>query len=154
MGKEIERKFLVESRGFITEAVASHKIEQGYISHRIGGTVRVRTYDEQGFLTVKGVTAGCTRSEWEYGIPAEDARRMLAEVCEGARLRKTRYIVPAGDGLKWEVDCFEAPASVAGLIVAEIELPSEETPFSRPAWIGREVTGDPAYYNSNLGAQA
>lgn len=154
MSKEIERKFLVSGRGFIDEAEASHTIEQGYVSRRPEGTVRVRVRDGRGFITVKGITAGVTRREWEYEVPEADAREMLAEVCDGAVLRKTRHIVPASGGLRWEVDVFHAPERVAGLILAEIELPAEDTPFERPAWLGREVSGDPAYYNSNLDAQA
>lgn len=153
MGKEIERKFLVESAGYEAQAVSASRIEQGYISRRPEGTVRVRLRDGRGFITVKGVTRGVSRSEWEYEIPAEDARKMLAEVCQGAILRKTRFVVPAGDGLTWEVDRFEAPGTVAGLTLAEIELPAEDSPFISPAWLGREVSGDPAYYNSNLDAQ-
>lgn len=154
MGKEIERKFLVESDTWLAEAVESHSIEQGYISRRPEATVRVRLRDGRGFITVKGLTSGLTRSEWEYEIPADDARRMLAEVCRGAVLRKVRYIVPAEGGLRWEIDRFEAPEGIAGLVLAEIELPAEDTPFRRPQWLGREVSGDPAYYNSNLDAQA
>lgn len=155
MAKEIERKFLVTSDAFVQEAVAWHEIEQGYISRVPEGTVRVRLRDGHGFLTVKGRNSGAVRSEWEYAVPAGDARAMLAEVCGGAVLRKTRYIVPASDGgLCWEVDVFHAPERVRGLMLAEIELPAPDTPFVRPGWLGREVTGEAAYYNSNLDAQA
>lgn len=154
MSKEIERKFLVSGDGFMSEATASHSIEQGYISRRPEGTVRVRVLDGRGYLTVKGITRGVTRREWEYEIPETDAREMLAEACDGAVLSKTRYVVPASGGLRWEVDVFHSPERIAGLTLAEIELPAEDTPFERPAWLGREVSGDPAYYNSNLDAQA
>lgn len=150
MSLEIERKFLVEGDGWRAEAVSFTTIEQGYVSRRARGTVRVRIRDERAFLTVKGLNRGAVRSEWEYEIPVEDARAMLAEVCEGSLLRKTRAIVDGGDGLLWEVDEFHAPERVAGLVVAEIELPHPDTPFTRPGWLGREVTGDAAYYNSQL----
>ncbi len=153
MAKETERKFLVTSRGFISRAIVRHSIEQGYISRKPEGTVRVRICDGRGYITVKGITSGITRSEWEYVIPAGDARRMLDEVCDGPILRKTRYIVPAPGGLRWEVDEFTAPKNLCGLMLAEIELPDEHTPFDRPEWTGREVSGDPAFYNSNLDVQ-
>ncbi|MCM1036736.1 MAG: CYTH domain-containing protein [Bacteroides sp.] len=154
MAKEIERKFLVTGDGYRAEATAVRHMRQGYVSRRPGGTVRVRVADGRGYLTVKGINTGAVRSEWEYEVPAADAESMLAEVCEGAVLAKRRYVVPAGGGLRWEVDEFEAPARVAGLVVAEIELPAPDAAFERPAWLGKEVTGRAEYYNSNLDAQA
>ena len=153
MAKEIERKFLVTGDGYRAEAAVVRYIRQGYVSRRAGGTVRVRVADGRGYLTVKGITRGAVRSEWEYEVPEADALAMLGEVCQGAVLAKRRYVVPADDGLSWEVDEFEAPARVAGLVVAEIELPDASTPFRRPTWLGEEVTGRPEYYNSNLDAQ-
>jgi len=154
MAKETERKFLVVSDAYRAGATRVRHIRQGYVSRRAGGTVRVRVADGRGYLTVKGVTAGAVRSEWEYEVPVADAEAMLAEVCDGAVISKRRYVVPAGGGLSWEVDEFDGPAGVAGLTVAEIELPAADAPFARPAWLGEEVTGRPEYYNSNLDAQA
>ena len=146
MSKEIERKFLVVGRDFEAMATEHHEIRQGYLCRDVDHTVRVRTWDDRAYLTVKSRTVGCTRNEWEYPIPLRDALDMLAGL--GRNISKTRWVVPAGDGLRWEVDVFHG--RLEGLVVAEIELPSEDTPFTRPAFVGREVTGDPAYYNSNL----
>ena len=109
--------------------------------------MRVRLKGEKAFLTVKTRNQGCVRNEWEYEIPAADARQML-ENCRGCIISKTRYYIPADDGLQWEVDEFHGTRQ--GLTVAEIELPSEDTAFAIPSFIGDEVTGDPAYYNSSL----
>jgi len=146
MAKEIERKFLVNSDSFRQLASASHKIAQGYLNREPERTVRIRIRDNSGFITVKTHNRGATRNEWEYEIPVSDACEML-KACERP-IEKIRYIVPAENGLRWEVDVFEGRLS--GLVVAEIELPSEDARFPLPAFIGREVTGDPAYYNSNL----
>lgn len=145
MAKEIERKFLVtgDFGAFVTE---SHHIAQGYLNTDPCRTVRVRVLDDKGFITVKSRNDGCVRNEWEYEIPVADAMEMLA-ICS-CGLEKTRNIIPAGDGLVWEVDVFGGRHK--GLIVAEIELPAADTPFVRPEWLGEEVTGDPAYYNSTL----
>lgn len=147
MAKEIERKFLVRDDSYKALAVGSDEIAQGYISANPDGTVRVRLKGEKAFLTVKTRNQGCVRNEWEYEIPVADARQML-ENCQGSIISKTRYYVPAGDGLQWEVDEFHGIRR--GLTVAEIELPSEGTAFAIPSFIGDEVTGDPAYYNSSL----
>lgn len=145
MAKEIERKFLVtgDYQPYIGE---SHQICQGYLNTDPDRTVRVRILDNQGFLTVKTRNEGCVRNEWEYSIPVEDARMML-DAC-AAKIEKTRHIIESDNGLKWEVDVFGGRNS--GLVVAEIELPSPDTPFDRPAWLGNEVTGDSRYYNSSL----
>lgn len=147
MAKEIERKFLVKDRSYREMAVRSHHIVQGYISTRPEGTVRVRIKDEQAYLTVKGLTVGATRDEWEYGITTADARAMLERCTEGNVIDKTRYIVNH-DGRTWEVDEFNG--ALSGLVVAEIELPSEDTAISLPAFVGNEITDDPRYYNSAL----
>lgn len=151
MAKEIERKFLV--RGDSYRALASHvrEMAQGYVCREPDSTVRVRVADGKGYLTVKTRNRGAVRDEWEFEIPAAEAREMLAEAC-GGLIEKTRYVVPAGDGLSWEVDEFHG--RLEGLVVAEIELPREDAPFVIPPFIGEEVTGDPRYYNSNLAAQA
>lgn len=145
MAKEIERKFL--TRGDAWRALAEGvRYRQGYLSTVKERTVRVRTVGDSGFLTVKGITIGATRLEFEYGIPAPDAASLL-EMCEQPLVEKVRYKIPL-DGLVWEVDEFEG--ANRGLVVAECELQSEDQQFTKPAWIGEEVTGDPRYFNSNL----
>ena len=144
MAKEIERKFLVTDDSYRPMATYRRDIAQGYLSMRREATVRVRIADGQGYLTVKGITSGATRDEWEYSIPAADARAMMT-ICEGTVIDKTRYIVPF-KGLTWEVDEFHG--TYEGLTVAEVELPSENEQIALPPFIGREVTGDPQYYNS------
>lgn len=149
MAKEIERKFLVISDSFIKNAVSSREISQGYLCTNPDATVRVRISGPDAWLTVKSRNHGAARGEWEYPVPVDDARSMLAECCAGRSLEKTRYIVPAAEeGLKWEIDVFHGRHE--GLVVAEIELLSEDTPFTRPPFIGEEVTGNPRYYNSVL----
>lgn len=146
MAKEIERKFLVKGDSYRNLAVETISIAQGYLNRDPERTVRIRVWNNQGFITVKTRNRGLTRNEWEYDIPLADAREMLLH-CERP-IEKHRYIVPAENGLKWEVD--EFGGRLDGLVVAEIEIPTEDTPFILPDFIGREVTGDPAYYNSNL----
>ncbi|MDY3858184.1 MAG: CYTH domain-containing protein [Muribaculaceae bacterium] len=148
MAKEIERKFLVVGDRFIAMSQQHVEIRQGYISRRPEGTVRVRIFGDKAFLTVKGKNRGAVRSEWEYAVPVTDAMDMLAEVADGAILRKTRYYVPFADRT-WEVDVFHG--SHEGLITAEVELPSADAEVSLPPFVGEEVTGDSRYYNSNLG---
>jgi len=145
MGKEIERKYLV--RGDAWRKLAQGvRYRQGYLSTVKERTVRVRTVDDRGYLTIKGVTVGATRKEFEYDIPADDAV-LLLELCEQPLVEKVRYAIRLGD-LVWEVDEFEGVNQ--GLIVAECELKSEDQRVDLPAWIGQEVTGDPRYFNSNL----
>lgn len=147
MAKEIERKFLVTGDDYRRLAVGSSRIMQGYLSTSPDATVRVRISGERAWLTVKSRSRGAERGEWEYEIPVGDAREMI-EACGLPMLSKTRYRIPTPEGLCWEVDEFHNPRP--GLVVAEIELPSADAPFSRPDWLGTEVTGDPQYYNSNL----
>lgn len=147
MSKEIERKFLVKDNSFVEMASESHRIRQGYISRRKEGTVRVRTLDHRGFLTVKGATHGIERHEWEFEIPYEDANEMFSTVCEPGLIDKTRHIVDYM-GYRWEIDEFHG--SLSPLVVAEVELPSAETEPPLPPFVGMEVSDDPAYYNSNL----
>ena len=109
--------------------------------------MRVRIAGNKAFLTVKGKNHGCVRDEWEYAVPVADAEAMLDRCAQGSVISKTRYIVPDGT-YNWEVDEFHG--SHEGLVVAEIELPHAEATFDRPDFIGEEVTGNPAYYNSNL----
>lgn len=144
MATEIERKFLVTDTTWRQEHPAP--ISQGYLSRDPKRTVRVRRDGERAFLTVKGITCGATRSEFEYAIPTADADAMLA-LCEGPIICKLRHTV-WHQGFKWEVDEFQAEN--AGLVVAEIELHSENQAFVLPPWLGEEVTHDARYYNSNL----
>ena len=147
MGKEIERKYLV--RGDAWRKLAQGvRYRQGYLSTVKERTVRVRTVDDRGYLTVKGVTVGATRKEFEYDIPRADAA-LLLEMCEQPLVEKVRYKIPFG-GLTWEVDEFEG--ANRGLVVAECELSSEDQRIELPPWIGEEVTADPRYFNSNLSA--
>ena len=145
MGKEIERKFLVKGNDWRELAQGTH-YRQGYLSTVKERTVRVRTIDDKGFLTVKGITVGASRLEFEYEVPVKDAFEML-EICEQPIIEKSRYKIKHS-GFVWEVDEFYGVNK--GLIVVEIELESEDQKFDKPDWIGEEVTGDPKYFNSNL----
>ena len=147
MHTETERKFLVRSEAFRSEVTESHRISQGYIAHDGGNTVRVRILDDKGILTIKGPTNGMSRAEWEIEIPLRDAEDLM-RLTKSGRIEKVRHIVPAGNGRVWEVD--EFLGENAGLIMAEIELGSEDEAFERPSWLGEEVTGDRRYYNSYL----
>jgi CYTH domain-containing protein len=146
MGIEIERKFLVVGDGW--RQGEGTRYSQGYLNRDAQRTVRVRIAGEHAFLTVKGISKGATRSEFEYAIPANDARQLL-ELADGPVIEKVRRIVEH-EGSRWEVDEFFGDN--AGLVVAELELESEAQAFERPQWLGREVTGDSRYYNSNLAA--
>lgn len=146
MGLEIERKFLVKNdawRGLVTPVVMC----QAYISADPARIVRVRIEDEQARLTVKGKATGISRAEWEYPIPVEDALRMLESVCTAQQIIKHRYRIPYA-GFTWEVDEFFGANQ--GLVVAEIELASEDQVFEKPEWIGEEVSHDFRYANANL----
>ena len=144
---EIERKFLV-SGNFMRDVYAERHIVQGYLCSAKGRTVRVRIRDEAGFLTIKGPTdaKGMSRNEFEYPIPLEDAEKLL-ELCEPGAIDKIRYLARIGKHT-WEIDVFHGANE--GLILAEVELESEEEEFERPTWLGREVTGDRRFYNSSL----
>jgi len=146
MGIEIERKFLLvgDSWKKLGKATA---YRQGYLSAVKERTVRVRTIDKQGFLTIKGISVGATRLEYEYEIPLADANSLLDKLCEKPLIEKNRYKIEHG-GFTWEVDEFFGENS--GLVVAEIELKSEGQTFEKPKWVGDEVTGDVRYFNSNL----
>jgi len=146
MAKEIERKFLVKGEAWKALAPGT-TYRQGYLSSVKERTVRVRTIDDKGYLTVKGITTGATRSEFEYEIPAADADAMLTDLCEKPLIEKNRYKVRTGEHT-WEIDEFFGENR--GLVVAEVELASEEQAFEKPVWVGEEVTGDPRYFNSNL----
>ena len=146
MAKEIERKFLIAGDGWrgLAEGVV---YRQGYLCSGPERSVRVRIAGDHGYLTVKGATTGATRSEYEYEIPLVDASDMLDTLCPQPQIEKKRYTI-IHQGSTWEIDEFFGPNR--GLIVAEIELEREDQPFTRPAWLGAEVTGDPRYYNAML----
>lgn len=147
MAQEIERKFLVKG-DFKVEAFKATRITQGYLCSVPERTVRVRVKGDKGFITVKGIgnAAGASRYEWEKEIAVADVRELL-KLCEPGVIDKTRYLVKAGEHT-FEVDEFYGDNE--GLVVAEVELPSEDAPFERPSWLGEEVTGQTRYYNSML----
>ena len=146
MGIEIERKFLLTSTSW-KELAPGTSYRQGYLNSTKERTVRVRTIDDKGFLTIKGLSIGATRVEYEYEIPVADAEHLLDDLCEKPLIEKNRYKIAHG-GFVWEVDEFFGENK--GLIVAEIELESEDQSFDKPEWVGEEVTGDPRYFNSSL----
>lgn len=146
--QEIERKFLVKG-SFKPFATKQTKIVQGFLSTVPERTVRVRIKDTQGFLTIKGIgnASGASRYEFEKEISVQDAQDLMG-ICEPGVIDKTRFIVPTDNGLVFEVDEFYGENE--GLTVAEIELSSEDTSFTKPEWLGEEVTGDVKYFNSML----
>lgn len=147
MAKEIERKYLVTSSDYRDMASQVRHITQAYLCTDPQSTVRVRIIDDRGKLTVKGITRGATRDEWEFDIPADDARDMIKACARSKIIDKDRYIVNFGEHC-WEVDEFHG--EYEGLVIAEIELGDESERFELPGFIGREVTGDARYYNSSL----
>jgi len=146
MAVEIERKFLLKNEDWRSLPQTAIRIKQGYLNSEKERTVRVRIKGEKGFLTVKGKTVNASRLEFEYEIPKSDALQLL-KLCERPIIEKIRYEVPL-NGNVWEIDEFEGINK--GLIMAEVELESENQAFIRPDWIGEEVTSDIRYYNSNL----
>jgi CYTH domain-containing protein len=146
MAKEIERKFLVAHQAWRESVNTIHVYRQGYLSYDSERTVRVRATEVTGYLTIKGITEGLTRDEFEYEIPLADALALL-QLCERPAIEKKRYIVPNGAHV-WEVDVFEGVNE--GLVVAEIELGSEDEAFDKPNWLGNEVSSDRKYSNSEL----
>lgn len=146
MSVEIERKFLVRGEHWKTLGQGV-LLRQGYLSSDPGRVVRVRIEGDVAMLTIKGRSVGATRGEWEYPIPLEDARVFLDRLCERPVIEKKRYRIPF-EGNTWEVDEFFGENT--GLVVAEIELESETQMFTKPDWIGDEVTHDARYFNSNL----
>jgi CYTH domain-containing protein len=146
MSTEIERKFLITGDAW-RNLGTSTVFRQGYLSTVKERTVRVRSAGDQGWITIKGITIGATRTEFEYPIPLADADAMLDELCERPIIEKTRHVVEV-DGTTWEIDEFAGVNE--GLIVAEVELDSINQEFTRPEWIGNEVTDDPRYFNANL----
>ena len=145
--KEIERKFLVDKKKWT--AIAKPEpilIIQGYISKTESNVVRIRTKDQKAYLTIKSATVGISRNEYEYEVPINEAQEMIQQFCP-KYIQKNRYEIPFSKHL-WEVDEFILPNK--GLLLAEIELKSEHEQFSLPDWLGKEVSHDPSYFNSNM----
>lgn len=149
MAQEIERKFLVAG-DYKSEAYASVRITQGYLSRVPERVVRIRIKGDRGFITIKGTTndTGLSRFEWEKEIPLADAQSLL-KLAEPGVIDKTRHLIKNTDGKHiWEVDEFHGDNE--DLVMAEIELESESDTFDKPSWLGKEVTGDKRYYNAYL----
>lgn len=147
MPKEIERKFLIKNNDY-RKLAKGVSYKQGYIYRSPDKTVRIRIAESKAYLTVKGnVQNAINRSEYEYEIPVVHAEEMLATLCEKPLIEKTRYKVPYGNDV-WEVDEFHSENE--GLVVAELEMPSQDYQFELPPWVGKEVTNDPRYINANL----
>ena len=140
---------MVTNDSYKQMAAARYHIVQGYISREKTGTVRIRITDDRAFLTIKGKPAEghFARFEWEKKIDVKEAEELM-KLCQGTIIDKTRWIIPSDQDLKWEVDEFHGKHE--GLVIAEIELTSEEQSFHKPDFIGDEVTDDPRYYNSQL----
>lgn len=147
MGIEIERKFLVSHTRWLPAPSQGKSIRQGYLSVDPGRTVRVRLVGDAGWITVKGPSNGAARAEYEYAIPAADAVHMLDTLALKPLVEKVRHLIEH-DGNTWEVDVFAG--ANAGLVVAELELQDEHQAFTRPPWLGPEVTEDHRYSNSSL----
>ncbi len=145
MALEIERKFLLKEGAWRTEKGTIYR--QGYLSSVKERSVRVRIIKGNGYLTVKGLSRGAVRAEYEYEIPGADAEAMLHDLCEKPLIEKMRYKIEF-KGLIWEADEFFGENK--GLLLAEVELEREDQPFVTPEWVGEEVTGDPKYFNANL----
>ncbi len=146
MAIEIERKFLVMGKCY-RQLAKPVSYRQGYLSTAKERIVRVRIEGERAFLAVKGVTNGVTRTEYEYEIPPAEAEHILAKLCEKPIIEKDRYKIEC-DGMVWDVDEFHGPNE--GLIVAEVQLNRENQQIIMPDWVGKEVSGEPKYFNSSL----
>ena len=148
MAIEIERKFLVTNDSYKAMAFKSDRIAQGYICREGGNSARVRVRSNKGYITIKGpsLDGGLSRFEWEKEIPADEALSLL-RLCAGGVIDKVRHIVPFA-GHNFEVDVFGGANE--GLVLAEVELSSEDEIFELPSWLGQEVTGDMRYHNSML----
>ena len=146
MAREIERKFLVKLERWAPRDAGTH-FKQGYLNSQKERVVRVRIEGDRAVLTIKGITTGVTRSEFEYAIPVDDASILLDQLCEQPLIDKHRHVEEHA-GHRWEIDVFHGDND--GLVVAEVELKSEDEPLEVPEWAGGEVSGDPRYFNSNL----
>jgi len=145
--QEIERKFLVADSTWQAHAGPGRAFSQGYLCTDGPAAVRVRIEDDAANINIKQAVIGAERAEYEYAIPLADARHMLVTLCVATPVAKTRYRVLQGEHV-WEIDVFAG--ANAGLVVAEIELQQADEPFTRPAWLGREVTHEQCYYNHAL----
>lgn len=146
MALEIERKYLIDLEK-IGSLENGQRIKQGYLSTSKESVVRVRVKDEKAYLTIKGSNSGVTRLEFEYEIPLDEANEMLDKLCQKPTIDKTRYLVKHENHI-WEIDVFYGDNQ--GLVVAEVELSSEDEKINLPFWIKEEVTSDIRYFNSNL----
>lgn len=146
MAQEIERKFLVKLDAWRPRGPGT-LYRQGYLCSQKERVVRVRIAGDQAMLTIKGVTVGLTRSEFEYPVPVDDAVVMLDTLCERPQIEKHRHIEVLA-GKTWEVDVFHGENE--GLVIAELELSSETETFEKPPWVGEDVSSDPRYFNSSL----
>lgn len=147
MATEIEHKYIVIDNSYRELVSQSINIFQGYLSKDKERTVRIRIANDKAFITIKGKTMGDTRAEFEYPIPVDDALTMLKELCVQPIIEKTRHIV-LYNGNTWEIDEFKG--TLAGLTLAEIEIPSSQYKYDIPPFVGKNVTNDARYYNSNL----
>ena len=147
MPYEIERKFLIDPSKLPAELPAGYKIKQGYIPTKNSSTVRVRIRNDEAVITLKGPKKNITRLEFEHPIPLDEAEEIITELCEDSYIDKTRYYLNFADHL-WEIDVFHGANE--GLIVAEVELGSEDEHYEKPEWVTEEVTYDPRYRNSRL----
>ena len=146
MATEIERKFIVDAHAFKAEKHTAKLFKQGYLNSNKERTVRVRIEGDLAFLTIKSMTEGIRRQEFEYSIPCSEAEALL-KLCETPAIEKLRYKIQY-EKHRWDVDVFLA--ANRGLVIAEIELTDEAEYFARPSWLGEEVSGDARYYNSQL----
>jgi len=147
MALEIERKFLLKNDDWRSEADAGTVFRQGYLIGAKQASVRIRIEGTKAYLNIKSMTLGVTRQEYQYPVPVPEAEEMLETLCEHPLVEKTRYRVQHG-AHEWEIDVFTG--ANAGLIVAEVELDSEQESIELPSWVGVEVSSDPRYYNVNL----
>lgn len=147
MPVEIERKFLLSSDKWRDEVIRCSRIRQGYMGTVDKASVRIRVQGEKANINIKSATLGMRRMEYEYEIPLNEAEEMLDQLCNQPQIDKTRFIVKRGKHV-WEIDEFYGDNQ--GLIVAEVELDSEDEKITKPDWIGDEVTADPRYYNVSL----
>jgi len=150
MPVEIERKYLLRNDDWKLSADQGTQFVQGYLVGSKAASVRVRIEGEKAFINIKSATLGVYRKEYEYPIPVDEARELLATLCEQPLVEKTRFIVQY-DGLEWEIDVFAGENE--GLVVAEVELEAEDQRINLPPWCGQEVSEDPRYYNVSLGKQ-
>lgn len=147
MAKEIERKFRLRSDAWRAEVSRTTRLRQGYLANTERASIRVRLEGERALLSVKSMEHGMSRDEYEVPMPLADAREILDRLCQGIVIEKLRHLV-VHEGSEWEID--EFLGENAGLVIAELELDSEDASFARPAWLGAEITDQERYYNFRL----